>query len=72
MGYQMKHLKHCKGCATYISEDLDYVLCSRSSDNEDGNCPCSKCIVKSMCEEVCPPFNRWVYILDKDFVFYKK
>ena len=65
----MKHLNHCKGCLTYKSEDLNDVFCSRISDNEDGNCPCSKCIIKSMCDEVCPQFNRWVSILDKEFYF---
>ena len=53
----------CKGCITFMNEDD--VVCSASQINTQKNrCPCSKCIVKMICEESCLEFN--LYLLTND------
>jgi hypothetical protein len=58
-------MNHCKGCLTYICSSSTGG-CGSISNNTNGTCPCSKCIVKSVCEEVCKPFHGWVTILDQE------
>jgi hypothetical protein len=48
----------CKGCITHDDELADYK-CYWDSHNKDGSCPCSKCLVKVMCNVACDVFEEW-------------
>lgn len=55
-------MNHCKGCLTYIEgdeDDPDAIYCSKVEKNHDGSCPCTLCIIKSMCMETCD--TRYIY-----------
>jgi len=56
---------HCKGCTTYKkegTEDVDFSLiyCADRSINIDGDCPCTRCVVKVMCLDPCDDYNDYV------------
>ncbi len=44
-------VKYCEGCTYNDSPCSDY--------NPDGNCPCTNCIVKTMCQGSCNDFDTW-------------
>ena len=46
---------YCEGCTIYKPDDHDG--CRYDSANNEGACPCSHCIVKAMCWDMCPPFK---------------
>jgi hypothetical protein len=47
---------NCYGCITFIRESE----CSYSYiNNENSKCPCSQCIVKVMCENMCTDFMSY-------------
>lgn len=47
-------MEHCKGCLSYkIDVDGEEYHCHESQYNDVGQCPCSKCIVKMMCDVPC-------------------
>lgn len=50
--------KHCFGCVAYntLSNPKDKVQCAFSFSNIDGRCPCTTCIVKVLCNEICDLF----------------
>lgn len=51
-------MSNCEGCTTHkVGEHFN---CSFIADNEDGSCPCTKCIVKVICDEPCDDFEEWV------------
>ena len=50
---------YCKGCLTneYCDDyGNDMVECELIKYNGEGECPCTNCIVKPMCEQVCDDF----------------
>ena len=49
--------EHCKGCPsnTYYKDGS----CKFNAYNDCGQCPCSVCIVKVMCQDVCDDFNKF-------------
>jgi hypothetical protein len=47
---------HCQGCQ-------DYKPCFNITDNQTGNCPCSDCISKSKCEDLCDNWHEWINLL---------
>ena len=50
----------CKGCTTYFPIETDDHAPDDCSDfNDTGECPCTKCIVKSMCGVMCEPYEIW-------------
>ena len=59
-------MDYCKGCTIYNPED-DNDQCNYASTNNEGACPCSHCIVKVICWEMCPPFKAFKQeMYDKD------
>jgi len=46
-------INHCEGCLTTTSKT---TYCTFIFYNNEGQCPCSKCIVKMMCERACYRF----------------
>ena len=50
--------KHCFGCIAYheVYEFEKDVECSFQFSNIDGLCPCTNCIVKVICNQICDPF----------------
>lgn len=61
---------HCIGCSAYIRSvsvlgETNY--CSFRSDNSNGTCPCTECIVKVMCNDTCQNFYIW-----KDYITAKE
>ncbi len=47
----------CRGCAA-----IDGIG-SCDSYNENGECPCTECIVKTMCLETCEKLRDWTSML---------
>jgi hypothetical protein len=64
---KLKISEHCKGCMTYdvctYGCDTVAVCTSRIETtfktNPDGECPCSDCIVKSMCQDECDRYTKF-------------
>jgi len=50
--------QYCEGCPMYIKNDL-LLGCENSERNDQGECPCSHCIVKPMCDDSCIDFDDW-------------
>ncbi len=42
----------CRGCKDYTREECDLP-------NEKGDCPCTECLVKMMCDYGCDEFLEW-------------
>jgi len=54
----------CKGCTTYVPiETDDQAPDDCSGFNFKGGCPCTKCIVKSMCIIMCDPYKSWYELI---------
>ena len=47
--------KICKGCLDLTCTKSIIIRCSISI-KDDKNCPCSICLVKSMCRDICEEF----------------
>ena len=56
---------YCKGCVLIkLSEGCElqkYNLgeTNGASGNEIGKCPCTECLVKSMCKDGCNEYFKW-------------
>jgi hypothetical protein len=48
--------RYCEGCCVYKRVDPDDVACRHILQNDEGQCPCTKCIIKVMCEEPCEDY----------------
>lgn len=50
---------YCNGCLTlkYLTRIGPATNCVYTIYNEHGQCPCSICIVKCMCDQGCPVFD---------------
>ena len=51
--------KMCSGCLTYITYLNDEAPKCIMTDQNWGDCPCAKCVVKIMCEETCYEFDGY-------------
>ena len=45
---------HCSGCRARILN-----CCSFTKYNDNGSCPCCKCVVKVICMNGCPTFSKY-------------
>ena len=53
----MSYNDHCKGCFSNIYRASEKIIpCQLSYYNDKGQCACSVCIVKVMCQDVCDDF----------------
>ncbi len=50
---------YCQGCKVYTSGVNWVAVCSFVYRNSDGECPCSECIVKVMCNRICPALDSF-------------
>ena len=48
----------CYGCAVQFGAG-EYHNCEFTTYNEDGSCPCTRCIVKTMCDVACDDYVNW-------------
>jgi hypothetical protein len=48
----------CVGCSVYKNED-DYCNFWVHNTESEGICPCSDCIIKSMCRNECEEWAAW-------------
>jgi len=48
----------CYGCQTYYYGG-DFCHYAVHNNESEGLCPCTFCIVKSMCDNDCDPFSKW-------------
>ena len=56
--------KICEGCSHYIyNADMANatVICNTFPIKDNKKCPCSICIVKSMCTTMCDEFKSYTY-----------
>ncbi len=59
--------KNCKGCRTLISiEKLNHDCCYYTY-NENGDCPCTLCVIKAMCDKACDNYDEWTKKFDPVF-----
>ena len=62
----------CKGCNSKLEEN-DSIFCRSSSVPNMSNsklCPCSNCLIKSVCERSCHNFTEYVNKVNQ-FIIYK-
>ena len=50
---------HCKGCIT-PDDGPDFDGCPYTEYNIEGACPCTICVVKTMCGDPCPEYEKWI------------
>ncbi len=50
--------KYCEGCVDYTKE-IAALECIEH--NKSGSCPCTECVVKTMCsgDDICRTFKLW-------------
>jgi hypothetical protein len=53
------HINHCDGCFTYENTRNETDLCIVYWSNWGGECPCTVCIIKPMCQTSCIPFDEF-------------
>jgi len=53
-----KGINHCNGCLTHYGPSPE-LNCQYLPFNKDGECPCSKCIVKMICSQTCDWWRKW-------------
>jgi len=50
----------CTGCVTYRQYfNNELIPCSSEVYNSEGQCPCSNCIIKCMCQNACPDYHKF-------------
>ena len=56
----MDNNNYCVGCSCYYQHaDEGYYYCNLGRVNSSGQCPCSMCIIKPMCQQACPAFHAF-------------
>jgi hypothetical protein len=52
---------NCDGCSsdTYYDKAESGGCCKFNAYNDFGKCPCTRCIIKMMCEDVCDDFDKF-------------
>lgn len=51
----------CSGCSTFMIENDDKILFCAIPHKKDGKiCPCSNCLLKSICEDECEKLANYV------------
>lgn len=61
------HLHHCNGCFTltyFARVGRQATDCTYAVYNTFGQCPCTVCIVKCMCDKGCPDFDLFEKYID--------
>ncbi len=56
-------MNNCKGCLTYIEVyeiGCAFTMGGTPKIKSGITCPCTKCLVKVMCSEVCDIFNLYI------------
>lgn len=51
------HKKYCQGCRTYVYTYTNKYICADNMKNPS-ECPCTQCLVKSVCSDGCDDFFR--------------
>lgn len=50
----------CEGCYSYsMNQHYDNDVCSFEQFNENGECPCTECLIKMMCSNGCEEYLGW-------------
>jgi len=47
---ELNEYQNCNGCGTE---------CEMIEFNKDRSCPCTQCLVKIMCENICEGWEKW-------------
>jgi hypothetical protein len=57
----MNYNGHCEGCLShiYFLEKGEVIYCTLKEYNDEGQCPCSRCIVKMICEHACNDYHAF-------------
>ena len=53
--------KYCIGCSCYYYTNVtgSQYYCTTGIKNDEGQCPCTLCIVKMMCQKSCLEFTEF-------------
>ena len=51
--------ENCKGCIEFQSSEYS-SRCLLIDSNKHNNCPCTFCLIKSMCQEPCEDYNDFM------------
>ena len=52
----------CKGCIKFIP----LFHCAMIQEKQDAECPCSICIIKTMCSQLCVEFQTFYFVKQKE------
>ena len=57
---ESKEFSNCRGCnsAKFIETDGMCLFLDAYKHNIEGTCPCTSCIIKPMCSDACPKFQK--------------
>jgi hypothetical protein len=50
---------NCEGCFTYHGDEYTVGDCTHICYNDDGKCPCTRCVVKPMCKDACVDYDNF-------------
>jgi len=51
--------RYCTGCMCCYVDNEQCFYCNLEITNDSGQCPCTNCIIKCMCELACPDFDAF-------------
>ena len=51
---KINQVNYCKGCNEYHDTGCSFI-----NHNRDGTCPCTECVVKTMCLVSCDSYDEW-------------
>lgn len=51
--------EECLTCRSYILDNSHDRMCDRLNDPRGIDCPCGKCLVKSMCKSGCSNYHEF-------------
>ena len=63
----MSNNEMCIGCITYVNEVISFgggIVCPFKTHKQ---CPCSICLVKSMCDRICEDFQNHLYKYKRNY-----
>lgn len=58
--------KYCKGCITNNQFSHEGPYCGIMRFNYNGQCPCSVCVIKVMCEVPCEDFESFKVVKEAE------
>jgi len=68
----MSYNKECKGCAEFKNETEEYICYFARANQYQNICPCSLCLVKTMCNTACEAYKTFEEDMQKRELIYEE